>query len=431
MRSISAEKSIYTAAAVPGIIMSLLSIGMLVADLTIPGMDEAQYIVYPMAYRIVSTTAAICAVLCFAHTIMSGKSVINAITVLPAVFILWMLISTAVNGFTADAVNGVPYRYLGVAEYIICIAAFMGCSAMISSENSRHTILILYIAAADLIAAAALYDRITGAVPPFGNKEGLSAVFFHGNHYGYFLVMAVLISAGYCIYGNGRKLAFGIGSLVLNLLALGANQTLGCVLSTGAAVIIEMIIVIVGDRGRLRRMLILVLFLIAASAVAVIVSETVRYDLYVLMHDIRSITSGGRNGMAGHRRWLLWSETIGYIREKPLLGYGCEGIQDMLNDATGVSSAHNEVLTLMAFFGIPGGSIYVAWIIAALTESVRKRDRSIASGIAFMASCGYFLSSLLGVAMFYTLPYFFVFTGISISGQKEALTQENKSETQK
>ena len=38
-------------------------------------------------------------------------------------------------------------------------------------------------------------------------KKELSAVFFNGNHYGYFILMAVLIGLGYYLFSSNRSKA--------------------------------------------------------------------------------------------------------------------------------------------------------------------------------------------------------------------------------
>lgn len=415
----SIKRLMSSADMLPGIIMSILMLGMLISDLLVPDMDSLQYIVFPVAFRICSIISVACGIICVAKSMMSNYVRLNAGWVMLGLFAVWMIVSTLVNGVSPESVSGVPYRYLGTADYIICLFAFMGCSSLIRTEKTRHMILQLYVITADLIAVTALYDRFIGAIPAYGNKIGLSAIFFHENHYGYFLVMATLISAGYFIYGTGRQFYAGTVSAILNLVVLGINRSFGCILAVGCVIIILLLIVSVSDRPRRRRVLYLTLFLVAATAVAAIVSKEFRFDLYLLVYDIHSLPTGGYGGRAGHGRWKLWAETLGYIRERPLFGYGCEGIEDMLMDATGVSSAHNEVLTYAAFFGIPAAVLYLCGIVASLISSYRHSGDQYACRIAFMAASGYLISSMFGVAMFYTLPFLFIFAGFSLGNAAE------------
>lgn len=428
MKNSTDYRLVKAAAVIPGILMCLMTLGMLAADILYPGMDSAQYTMYPAVSRICGFVAAACGIVCVSHDIKDSGTRPDVAKIMLLLFVIWMIISTIVNGLDHAAVYGVPYRYLGVFEYIVCFAAYMECSSLIGPDRNRHCIMTGYMIVADLVAAAALFDRYVGAIPAFGNKAGLSAVFFHENHYGYFLVMAVLISAGYWIYGSGIQMAAGIVSFLINTVALGVNQTLGCILAVGSVIILMLIYIIAKERSKAARILILTVFLIIAAVAAFALSRTVRDDIRQLIFDIGSITWGGNHGFAGHGRWRLWTETVGYIKERPLFGFGCEGIESTLMDATGVSSPHNEILTYAAFFGIPGALLYATGITAALLKSILNSGSDDSCRIAFMAACGYFISSLFGVSMFYTLPLFFIFTGISITCSANITCNNNQAE---
>ena len=187
---------------------------------------------------------------------------------------------------------------------------------------------------------------------------------------------------------------------------------MGCILAIGAVFLIVLAILLIQHSPAMYRAGILTVFLTVAAVAAVSVSKTVRQDVTQLLFDIWSITWGGNHGLAGHRRWLLWEETIGYIKNRPVFGYGCVGIHQLLRDATGVSSAHNEILTYAAFFGIPAAVCYSAGMGGVIIKSMCSNMDRCSCRIAFMAAAGYFISSMFGVAMFYTLPFFFIFAGM-------------------
>ena len=140
-------------------------------------------------------------------------------------------------------------------------------------------------------------------------------------------------------------------------------------------------------------------------------------DVSAIIHQSEYATA------AGHNRWLLWTETWKYIIKKPLLGYGCEGLSDVLMDSLGRANPHNEVLAYAAQFGIPAAVFYTLSIIALLTRPFLKhKNAETKNGVSMDGSCcagllaafGYFISSLFGVTMFYTLPFFFIFLGLSV-----------------
>ena len=143
-----------------------------------------------------------------------------------------------------------------------------------------------------------------------------------------------------------------------------------------------------------------------------------------LINDVSAVLHQSEDAAAaGHNRWLLWTETWKYIVKKPLLGYGCEGFSDVLMDSLGRANPHNEVLAYAAQFGIPAAMFYVLSIMALLirpflkhknaeTKNGDSMDGSCCAGL--LAAFGYFISSLFGVTMFYTLPFFFIFLGLSV-----------------
>lgn len=169
----------------------------------------------------------------------------------------------------------------------------------------------------------------------------------------------------------------------------------------------------------------------AGVAAALIVSGQLRTELVYTMREAVDILKGNGSPVMGHGRWELWQLTAGYISERPLFGYGCEGINEMLYEDTAggvnpVSNAHCEPLTYAAFYGIPAALLYTAGCISAMIKGLRAVKRDAASGsmdacicIAAYAAAGYFISSLFGVEMFYTAPFFFILLGIACNGRYE------------
>ena len=104
---------------------------------------------------------------------------------------------------------------------------------------------------------------------------------------------------------------------------------------------------------------------------------------------------------SGTDRWMLWRGVIWHIGERPLTGFGVEG---MLN-TYGVGTPHDEPLQYMEFFGIPAMLLYlsaVTWIIAAVLKKSRQFGKMTL--VCFCVSVGYLVSSLFGVAIYYISP---------------------------
>ena len=125
------------------------------------------------------------------------------------------------------------------------------------------------------------------------------------------------------------------------------------------------------------------------------------------------IISGDNNIYAGNGRWGIWQYVAEYIADYPVWGYGCEGIADIMKDYTLTTSPHNEPLTYAVFFGIPAAVFYCAAVITAVIKGIRNGRHDPVNRIAAYAVLGYFLSSIFGLAFFYTTPFEFVFLGLA------------------
>jgi O-antigen ligase len=222
-------------------------------------------------------------------------------------------------------------------------------------------------------------------------------------------------------------------SMGLDMIMLVFNRSLGCLIAAAAVLVVMLLVSMVRGQGR-RRSFILTICIIAASAAALVCSPLLRVDLYFTFREAILIMQGKGNQYMGHGRWRLWELTAEYIRQRPLFGYGCEGINERLYAGTaainGVSNPHCEPLTYAAFFGIPAALFYIAGCVTAIVKGLRssnnKSKTANCSTIAAYAAAAYFISSLFGVAMFYTAPFFFILLGISAGAENKEglLTQE-------
>lgn len=409
---------------IPAVLMCGMLLIMLAADILLPEMSDRQYDFFPSLFEILDYLIILGGLVCIGLSAKRRTLTFEKSDALFAGFGLLILISTFVNGFDPIDISGVPYRFIGIFNMLAFMLIYMGVTRTVERESYRDFLLYLYMATADLIGLAALCDRLGGgAIEAFGGKKELSAIFFNGNHYGYFLMMAVLIGTAYWLFGRGRAAAFGSATAGLNLALLMVNHSLGSILALLIVLAATAIMIMakggkadkqVGGSQELRRLGLMAAVLIAAFVVAVAVSPAMRKEFTGLAADLGAILSGTAEGSAGHRRLQMWTLTAGYIAERPLLGYGCESIAFMLYEAMKVSDPHSELLGYAAAYGIPAALLYVAGVASVIIRSIqRSGTNGAAQKAACMAATGYFLSSLVGVGMFYTLPFFFILLGLA------------------
>lgn len=409
--------------AVPGLIMCAVTLLMLFSDLFTKD-PESQYDIYPAVFRIANIVAVIAGVvfICMLLAKKEGRDRLlldmkrDRTWIFFAIFLLLILISTCVNGWNSYAVNGIPYRYISVFNMIAFVLIYMGVSAFIMTDRMKMLIFITYAVIADIIALSALYDSYLGQIPAYHAKKELSAIFFNGNHYGYFLAMAIVISLGLCLYTDGRTMILGAVSAVINLVVLAINHSLGSILAVVIVFVSTAAYASISDQHLRRKIGIMVGAGAVLVALSVITAPVLRDEFAGFSSDLANIISGRSDGSEGHNRLALWSLTCEYISEKPMLGHGCEGISLRLYEATARSNPHNEILTYAAYYGIPAAIAYFTGIVLMLTRWARSDIRFDAcQKIACMAAGAYFVASMTGVAMFYLTPFFFIFLGMTLA----------------
>ncbi len=403
----------------PGFLMCVMIALMLILDIALPGMAEKQYEDFPNAFTALDYVIIAGGILYIGISAKRRELRLEKPDVFFAAFALLIMLSTIVNGFNELIINGVPYRFIGILNMFAFMLIYMGVTRSIKRESFGNMILAGYLIVADLVGLASIYDIATGGIEAFHDKKELSAIFFNGNHYGYFIMMALLIGIGCYIFGNKIISICGGVSAGLNLLLLGINHSLGCILSLIVVLVSTGIIILIKDKSYKRKYMTVAAVLMIAFIVALLISSAIRTEFTGLFEDLTAILSNTAEGSAGHRRLQMWTLTAGYIAEKPLLGYGCEGIAFMLYDAMKVSNPHCEALTYAAYYGIPAALLYMAGAIAVIVTCIRRTSTNGAHQKAScMAAAGYFISSFVGVGMFYTLPFFFIFLGLSLKREQ-------------
>lgn len=402
-------------ASLPALLLCAVTFVMLVLDMLLPAMSSLQYVVYPLLVKMAGLVGIVCAAACFVSDQYDRRFVPGAETAFFAVFSLLMILSTGVNGLSKEAVFGVPYRYVGVFDIILFMVVYMYCPTHIRSEKWKERILLIYMLVADCIALAFIVDELFGIVVAFHDKREPGAIFFHGNHYGYYLAIAILISAGFFMMKKGMLMTAGLVSFALNLAALAFNRTMGAFLAAGAALMLFAVYSIVNKRSVKWKPWSIILIPSVIIATALIMSPVLRKDAAEILFEFRELASGVNDIYAGNGRWGIWQFVLDLIALKPLLGYGCEGIRTPLRLYALTESPHNEVLTYAVYFGIPAAIAYTGGVITSIIKVVRRRSANDACIIAAFAAAAYFISSLVGVAFFYTVPFFFMMLGMGLA----------------
>lgn len=343
--------------------------------------------------------------------------------VLFAVYFVWMILCTCVNGFTDLSINGDYYRGEGFYYYFACIFIFFTSAMFLQNEKIRDILIRILLDSSVILGILAFADFFFGPFyifSPYNQKESLSSVFYNSNYYGYYLTIVILISTGLYLKSVSKKTEkFYLGFFIFNTSVLIINLTRGgyiAVLFTLLGTVFFM--KKYGSRFRKKAVLLLVIFLIETFVFSFI-CDTLISQLLQIVFDVLNIMRNPKGADdAGSERWLLWKCTFKLIKERPLFGYGNEGIHRFLPmlSETHKTRPHNEYLQIAAFWGLPGLFIYLASTLTVIIRTYKIYDRLTPVSFAcLLASIGYMGSSFFGNSMCFTTPFFYIMMGMAYS----------------
>ncbi len=334
--------------------------------------------------------------------------------------IIMMIISTIINGFTYEALYGDGYRRESLFYFIGYFALYFPCAIIVSNQKLRAAIFYTLISTSIPMAFLVLLDHRFVKLSAFQLSSGVSGVFHQFNHYGYYLIVVILSSA--VLFVKEKKISLRIlcmVSFILNNITLIVNNTFGCYLACFIALIFACVIISIADK-KLNWLSIAVFALfILITLVMSFWTDTVFSNFVTFKNDIGNVAENPDNaGNAGTGRWTLWTHTAEYIKEKPLFGFGVDGISQRLSsDTNGVNNRpHNEFLEYAVFFGIPAAIAYICGVFSVFLKGLKNRRKlDIYALAAFAAAFAYLVSSIFGNTMYYTAPFLFIMLGLAIS----------------
>lgn len=332
----------------------------------------------------------------------------------------WMYISQMVNGFTTYAYVGDFYRNESLFTFMLYISGYFLLGTILRSDWLRWAAIISFLSANLIVGILVLIDYFVTPIRLFWDSEGMAAIFTQFNHYGYYLVIAILLSAILFVIAGGNIVlrVFCAVVYVVDNVILILNNTFGCYLAVIAALVFGAVVIAVirKNRGECIRMLVILLAFIAITCTMRMLDYSNSKDISGLVNDIGNIAADSEQaGKAGTGRWALWKHTVEYISEKPVFGWGVEGITERLGMESDTINdrPHNEYLQWTAFFGIPGGLLYLAGLCVIMFGMFPRIKKSDSVSLAcFVASAGYIASAFVGNTMYYTAPFFFIILGM-------------------
>lgn len=341
---------------------------------------------------------------------------------------LWMALSQTVNGW--ENAWGIHLGTRGETillqlEYFLCL---FPAASLISTEKWKK-ILLRMVQSISLILAAAEFVKgyeQTGNFSVFSWPANLTSMFVNSNYYGYFLTVAVSLSAA-MLLGEQNPLWKGFSALCLaaNGVILYLNSTMGAWVGTVAALLFLIVACCIRD-GRLNlwgvaALGIVLVCLAAPELLSHLPGSTVTHNtasnIGQLTNDIQNLTADSASEAsmhAGSGRWIIWVRCMELIRQHPLFGIGFDGIDAKgLESFTGNTRPHNEFMQYALFYGIPAAVLYFAGCLSVYLRALKyKAQLDNYTLAALTAAFGYLVGSFFGLTVYNTAPYLFLMLGL-------------------
>jgi O-antigen ligase len=216
----------------------------------------------------------------------------------------------------------------------------------------------------------------------------------------------------------------------------GANMALSMTAlimadSLGSALAVFMTLVMFGvycwrcEKNRLKSVFAVYLILLLINIMMYSLVDTFFASIVQMVFDVGKIVNDSDDvDRVGSGRGELWRYAVEHIVRRPLTGWGVEGYE--YGD-----TAHNELLQYAENFGIPVTLMYISAVTYVLTATFRrKKNLSKITLSCFCSTTSYLIGSLFGLALFNTLPFFYLFLGLTYAEvARSMILKSEKTET--
>ncbi len=368
---------------------------------------------------LIARVAAVCALVLYFGKRLNArqgvKSLIkeNSAFAIFALFSILMILTVAYNAAVVsnEMAGG---RNEDLFTYITYIFAYFFCASLIENNTLKYNILRIFTISGLLMGILCLIDLYCVEIPIFNHVyKNVSGVFSHFNHFGYYLTLVLLASAGMAVLDKNRTFRIlGWLSFAVNTVVLIRDDTFGCYLAVAFGLLFAQIVhCIIHKRTNIAMWCVLGLYL-GISLVMGFWYDTVFRNFLTLFFDLGKIVSNEDAGHAGSSRWAIWGKTLELISQRPLTGWGIDTQSEVLRP-TGCDRSHNEYLQQMLFFGIPAGLLYIWAVLEVYLHGLRsKRKLDVPTIVALIAAFGYLVSAFFGNTTYYVSPLFFCLLGL-------------------
>ena len=336
------------------------------------------------------------------------------------IFMIWCLISTLISNNKLDAFLGDTYLKNGYLSYI-AYSGFMLAGMIINDKKILKKFCKIFVVTSIILSVLSFIDPNTLFFSERMSKIDFSGIFYNSNHYGYYLIIGVVMSMILFIYE--KKLLYLIG-YIITLFTLIFNNTLGCYIALLGTLILVIIYILITKKNIISTMIVTVIFIMMSLFVTKGSTNLVKQNLNGLFKYSSQIIESIKDdsidaSKAGTNRWGLWTSTLKIIKNRPIFGYGMNNLGEGF-DEVGIypesTNPHNQIIRLMGENGIISAILFLlfhGYLIIKLLLNYKGLN-SFNLVFTFIIIC-FFASSLFGVAAYYTEVYYYMCLGILVN----------------
>lgn len=341
--------------------------------------------------------------------------------VLLIIFFVLAIISTINSSDIILSLMGSEYRKDGLYSYIAYIGIGL-ISMFIIEDKDKNIIYKLFIIVGLILT---IFTRFGMNDFLFPIQNSYNGIFFQFNHFSYFQILCLVCNTCLFVTSNSKESVIYLISYMFMLELLILNDTFGGYVAILLTTIFIVMYYIMIKKIRIKPIIILVIFILlslnVSSGSGSIVIKNFKENLGAVknvdMSNLDKEEEFQKLEHLGTDRGKLWMSSIKLIKQKPILGYGIENIEDKLrDDGNNNDKPHNLILGLMVYIGIPGAlALLSCYALVILKSLVKIKEINDVTFVALAAAICYLMSSMFGNSMFYTQPYFSIFFGFLLS----------------
>lgn len=324
----------------------------------------------------------------------------------------WMLISCLLADDPGLAFLG-DWRGEGFLTYISYFAIY--CCAYIAADSKTFKkvfCVFTYVSYAAGILGLLVHFNV---ISISSNSIISSSLFVNGNHYGYYLAIAIIASAYHFLSASASKKAIhGVGLFIIAF-SLFLSQCRGAWLAGVLSLAALTVFIMLRKDKKPLAALVPVFITAAAFFSTMLVYSGLMERLISIFNDVNAVVSSSENRYdAGTARWLLWTTGIKLIPAHPIFGFGLDNLCAPLlaHSIIHTNRVHNEYLNYILTIGFIGALAYFAFLFKILIKYLKKiRAVDFFTLSVFFAVIAYLASAFFGNTTPYVTPYLFMFLG--------------------